>query len=149
MRIDYDSARRNAKKLGALAENCETAAKRCRSCQAELSQYWKGGAADSYAAGLARLSQKNTALSQQIEQMARTIAWAADEMEEEDRALAAKIAARAAASKSQVKQSTPSAASSAKKTAAAAKPAASAVKDNVSTLASAAMDLVSRLFGKG
>lgn len=152
MRIDYDSVRRNAKKLRALADNCETTAKNCRRCQSELSQYWQGGAAASYAEGLAQLEKKNAALAKQIQEMAATITRVADEMEEEDRALAAKIASRAAASLSSgVKATAKPVSSPVKSVADTAKSAVTAAtsKNNVSTLASQAFDLVSQLFGRG
>ena len=152
MKIDYDSVRRDAKKLRALADNCEMTAKNCRRCQSELSQYWQGGAAASYAAGLAQLDKKNAALAKQIEEMAATITRVADEMEAEDRALAAKIAARAASALSSGASSSAKPVSSPVKSVAdAARSAVTTVttKNNASTLASQAFDLVSRLFGRG
>ena len=152
MKIDYDSVRRNAKKLRALADNCETTAKNCRRCQSELSQYWQGGAAAAYAAGLAQLDKKNAALAKQIEQMAATITRVADEMEAEDRALATKIAARAATGVSRgVSSSAKPVSSPVKSVADTVKSAVTTAtaKSNVSTLASQAFDLVSQLFGRG
>lgn len=94
MKINYDSVRRDAKKLRALADDCEAAARSCSKYQNELPQYWQGSSADSYTAGLARLNKKNKALANQIEQLAAQITAVANELEEEDRRLAAQIAAK-------------------------------------------------------
>ena len=134
-----------------MAENCETVAKACRRCQGELGQYWQGDAANSYANGLAQLIRDNTDLAQEIRRMAAVITQVANEMEEEDRALAAKIAAQTA-SRAAGALSSSSAGVRATGAAPSVIPAAKTAtrtKDNVSTLASSAFDLASRLFGRG
>ena len=151
MRIDYDSARQNAKKLRALSESCTTAAKTCRRCQDELPLYWKGSAADAYARGLDQLRRQNTTLAGDIEQLAAIIDMVANRMEQEDRNLAAKIAARGSGGAAKAVSSASSAASvpSSAASSAAGAQASQTAKDNISTLASQALDLVSKLFGKG
>lgn len=69
MKLNYDAVRRDAKKLRALADDCEAAAKTCSNYQSELGQYWQGASADSYLAGLAQLQQKNKNLARSIEQL--------------------------------------------------------------------------------
>ena len=153
MKINYDSVRRDAKKLRSLADECEKAAEICRRYQGQLAtaQYWQGSAADAYANGLGQLNKKNTALAREVEQLASLITRVANEMEEEDRALAAKISSRTAGVAR-------SAATTAGKTASSAVSSAADVirnvtttvqKTNTSTVASAAASLLSKLFGKG
>lgn len=166
MRLNYDSVRRDAKKLRALADDCEAAAKTCSKYRNELNQYWQGSAADSYAAGLSQLNKKNTALARQIEQLAAQITAVANELEEEDRRLAAQIAAKkisgaassakTAASSAGTKTTassagTKSAAKAASKAAGFAGSAAkkTASKSSSKTLFDAASALISKLFGKG
>ena len=175
MRLNYDSVRRDAKKLRALADDCEAAAKTCSKYRNELNQYWQGSAADSYAAGLSQLNKKNTALARQIEQLAAQITAVANELEEEDRRLAAQIAAKkisgaassakTAASSAGTKTAaslagtkttasstgTKSAAKAASKAAGSAGSAAkkTASKSSSKTLFDAASALISKLFGKG
>ena len=145
MRLNYDSVRRDAKKLRALADDCEAAAKTCSKYRNELNQYWQGSAADSYAAGLSQLNKKNTALARQIEQLAAQITAVANELEEEDRRLAAQIAAK------KISGAASSAAKAASKAAGSAGSAAkkTASKSSSKTLFDAASALISKLFGKG
>lgn len=157
MRLNYDSVRRDAKKLRALADDCEAAAKTCSKYRNELNQYWQGSAADSYAAGLSQLNKKNTALARQIEQLAAQITAVANELEEEDRRLAAQIAAKkisGAASSAKTAASSAGTKSAAKAASKAAGSAGSAAKKTASkssskTLFDAASALISKLFGKG
>lgn len=157
MRLNYDSVRRDAKKLRALADDCEAAAKTCSKYRNELNQYWQGSAADSYAAGLSQLNKKNTALARQIEQLAAQITAVANELEEEDRRLAAQIAAKkisGAASSAKTTASSAGTKSAAKAASKAAGSAGSAAKKTASkssskTLFDAASALISKLFGKG
>lgn len=157
MRLNYDSVRRDAKKLRALADDCEAAAKTCSKYRNELNQYWQGSAADSYAAGLSQLNKKNTALARQIEQLAAQITAVANELEEEDRRLAAQIAAKkisGAASSAKTAASSVGTKSAAKAASKAAGSAGSAAKKTASkssskTLFDAASALISKLFGKG
>lgn len=174
MKINYDSVRRDAKKLKALAEDCETAAQTCSKYKNELNQYWQGAAADSYVGGLAQLNKKNKALANQIQELAAQITAVANELEEEDRRLAAQIAARkvsdlaknvTSATGTVSKTNTVStvrkaadtiskAGGTTKKTADAVGKVGSAVTSAVSktgtkTTAGLVSDLVSRLFGKG
>ena len=157
MRLNYDSVRREAKKLRALADDCEAAAKTCSKYRNELNQYWQGSAADSYAAGLSQLNKKNTALARQIEQLAAQITAVANELEEEDRRLAAQIAAKkisGAASSAKTAASSAGTKSAAKAASKAAGSAGSAAKKTASkssskTLFDAASALISKLFGKG
>ena len=156
MRLNYDSVRRDAKKLRALADDCEAAAKTCSKYRNELNQYWQGSAADSYAAGLSQLNKKNTALARQIEQLAAQITAVANELEEEDRRLAAQIAAKkisGAASSAKTAASSVGTKSAAKAASKAAGSAGSAAKKTASkssskTLFDAASALISKLFGK-
>lgn len=146
MKLNYDAVRRDAKKLRALADDCEAAAKTCSNYQSELGQYWQGASADSYLAGLAQLQQKNKNLARSIEQLSAQITAVADELEEEDRRLAAQIAAkRAAEIASTVKATVKTAASAG---AALRDTTSVAPKTNTSTLLESASDLLSRLFGK-
>lgn len=154
MKINYDSVRRDAKKLRALADDCEAAARTCSKYQNELSQYWQGSSADSYAAGLAQLNRKNKALAIQIEQLSAQITAVANELEEEDRRLAAQIAAKKISGASSSASITPSVtpiAKAAAKTVSATASATSkaASKSNTSTLLDSASKLISKLFGKG
>lgn len=172
MRINYDSVRRDAKKLKALAEDCETAAGTCSKYKNELNQYWQGAAADSYVSGLAQLNRKNKALANQIQELAAQITAVANELEEEDRRLAAQIAARKVGdlaksvttgtvgktnTVSTVKKTADTiskAGSTTKKAADAVGKVGSAVtaavsKTGTKTTAGLVSDLVSRLFGKG
>lgn len=159
MRINYESVRRDAQKLRRLAGECETAAKTCSKCQNELPQYWQGGAADSYAAGLAQLNRKNRMLAGEIEQLAAQIIAVANELEEEDRRLAAKIAARRTGSAASAAggangKMVSSRVSAVSKVASAAtdaigQAAKKTAKSNTSTILQAATGLLSKLFGKG
>lgn len=147
MKLNYDAVRRDAKKLRALADDCEAAAKTCSNCQSELGQYWQGASADSYLAGLAQLQQKNKNLARSIEQLSAQITAVADELEEEDRRLAAQIAAkRAAVIASTVKATVKTAASAG--AVLSGTTSATTPKTNTSTLLESASDLLSRLFGK-
>ena len=151
MKLNYDIVRRDAGRLRALADDCEAAAKTCSKYRNELNQYWQGSAADSYAAGLAQLNKKNKALARQIEQLASQITAVANELEEEDRRLAAQIAARKisnAASSAKSAASSTSAKSTAKTASKAAGSAGSASKSSTKTLLDTASDLISKLFGK-
>lgn len=152
MKINYDSVRRDAKKLRAVAEDCEAAAKTCSKYQNELRQYWQGSAADTYADGLMRLNKKNRDLARRIEQLSAQITSVANELEEEDRRLAAKIAAKrtagavsaAASAGKAVSKSVTSAVKAASSSRSSSTP-----KTNTSTLAQSVSSLLSRLFGKG
>lgn len=154
MKINYDSVRRDAKKLRALAEDCEAAAKTCSKYKNELGQYWQGNAADAYADGLMRLNKKNQDLARRIEQLSAQITSVANELEEEDRRLAAKAAAKrvtgtvssaAASAGKTVSQGV----TSAVKAAGSSITSSSAPKTNTATLVQSATSLLSRLFGKG
>lgn len=146
MKLNYDAVRRDAKKLRALADDCEAAAKTCSNYQSELGQYWQGASADSYLAGLAQLQQKNKNLARSIEQLSAQITAVADELEE-DRRLAAQIAAkRAAVIASTVKATVKTAASAG--AVLSGTTSATTPKTNTSTLLESASDLLSRLFGK-
>lgn len=172
MKLNYDSVRRDAKKLRAVADDCEAAAKTCSKYQNELSQYWQGSAADSFAQALAQLNKKNKAMAKQIEELAAQITAVANELEEEDRRLAAQIAARKVGdlaksvttgtvgktnTVSTVKKTADTiskAGSTTKKAADAVGKVGSAVtaavsKTGTKTTAGLVSDLVSRLFGKG
>lgn len=163
MKINYNSVRKDAKKLRALADDCETAARTCSKYQNELPQYWQGSAANSYAAGLARLNRKNKALARQIEQLAAQITTVANELEEEDRRLAARIAAKKVAGTTTTAKKTSPLASTAKAAATPPKttgtpvvnPSAASIAKTVisksggKTLLEAAYDLAAKLFGKG
>ena len=147
MKLNYDAVRRDAKKLRALADDCEAAAKTCSNYQSELGQYWQGASADSYLAGLAQLQQKNKNLARSIEQLSAQITTVADELEEEDRRLAAQIAAkRAAVIASTVKATVKTVVSAG--AVLSGTTSATTPKTNTSTLLESASDLLSRLFGK-
>ncbi len=147
MKLNYDAVRRDAKKLRALADDCEAAAKTCSNYQSELGQYWQGASADSYLAGLAQLQQKNKNLARSIEQLSAQITAVADELEEEDRRLAAQIAAkRAAVIASTVKATVKTVVSAG--AVLSGTTSATTPKTNTSTLLESASDLLSRLFGK-
>lgn len=162
MRMNYDSVRQDAKKLRALAEECEASAKTCVKYQNELSQYWAGTAADAYKDGLRQLKSKNLKLAQDIERIADLIRSVADEMEAEDRRIAAEIARKAAvaAAKKASSASRPAvlvagsgnigkaAGNAIRKTMLSSGTSATG-KTGSSTLIGTVNDLVSRLFGKG
>ena len=147
MKLNYDAVRRDAKKLRALADDCEAAAKTCSNYQSELGQYWQGASADSYLAGLAQLQQKNKNLVRSIEQLSAQITAVADELEEEDRRLAAQIAAKRAAVIASTVNATVKTAASAGAVLSGTT-SATTPKTNTSTLLESASDLLSRLFGK-
>lgn len=161
MRINYDSVRRDMKKLRALAEECEASAKTCTKYQNELSQYWEGEAADSYKEGLRMLKTKNQKLAQDIERAAALIQSVADDMEAEDRRIAAEIAKKkvgassASASSGTAKAASGGTNAAAKavqtvtNTAKAAVSSSSSAKTGSSTLTNAVNGLISKLFGKG
>lgn len=162
MKINYDSVRRDARRLGNLAEECDAAARVCRDYQSELPQFWKGDAAERYIAGLAQLRQKNTALSQEISRVANMITMVANEMEEEDRKLAAKIAARTqsassvgnATTTSQTRgttgigQQNQTTTGKGQTSSQAVSDVISVAKDSVATIASTLTGMVGKLFGK-
>lgn len=170
MRMNYDSVRRDMKKLRALAEECEASVATCTKYQNELSQYWEGESADAYKDGLRKLKTNHQKLAQDIERAASLIQSVADDMEEEDRRIAAEIArkkmaaAAASASTGKAASGTSKTASSSAKTvsntakaatnavsnaAKSAKSSSSTAKTGDSTLAKAVSNLVSKLFGKG
>ena len=154
MRMNYSSVRRDMKKLRALAEECEAAAATCNKYQNELSQYWEGDSANAYKEGLRTLKVKNQKLAQDIERAAALIQSVADDMEEEDRRLAAEIARKKMAGALNTKSignalGVKSSSGSAKTASGAAGAVTNTVKAGSSTLNNAVNDLVSRLFGKG
>lgn len=159
MKIDYDSARRDAKKLRALAEDCEAAAKTCSKYQNELSLYWQGSAADSYVSGLAQLRKKNQELAKSIEQLSAQITMTVNELEEADRRLAAKIASKRVTGAGSTSKTANYVTAAANRVASAAKDvmtgvqsgsgAKTSAKTNTNTLVQSAFDMVSKLFGKG
>ena len=163
MRMNYDSVRRDMKKLRALAEECEASVATCTKYQNEISQYWEGDSANAYKEGLRKLKTKHQKLAQDIERAASLIQSVADDMEEEDRRLAAEIARKkmaavaASASTGKAASSGAKSASNAAKAASnavsnaakSAKSSSSSAKTGSSTLAKAVGNLVSKLFGKG
>ena len=163
MRMNYDSVRRDMKKLRALAEECEASVATCTKYQNEISQYWEGDSANAYKEGLRKLKTKHQKLAQDIERAASLIQSVADDMEEEDRRLAAEIARKkmaavaASASTGKAASSGAKSASNAAKAASnavsnaakSAKSSSSSAKTGSSTLAKAVSNLVSKLFGKG
>lgn len=161
MRMNYNNVRRDMKKLRALAEECEASAKTCTKYQNELSQYWDGKSADAYKEGLRRLNAQSQKLAQDIERAAALIQSVADDMEEEDRRIAAEIAGKKLASTSGSMSSGAAKASSGSSNAAsktaktttnaskAAKSSGSSAKTGNYTLEKTVSNLISRLFGKG
>lgn len=133
MRINADSVRSDAKKLLQAAEACRVNADVCRNCQNELSLYWEGEAANAYMNSLAQLNRKSQTLEQQIQQLSSQIIWVANEIEEEDRRIAAENARRAAAQA----QANAQAQAQAQAAAAAAKQAAQAAANRAAAQAQA------------
>lgn len=165
MRMNYDSVRRDMKKLRALAEECEASVATCTKYQNEISQYWEGDSANAYKEGLRKLKTKHQKLAQDIERAASLIQSVADDMEEEDRRLAAEIARKKMAAELGAQMNAnvfgAKTSSGGSKTAAStakaitntvkniAKSSSSSPKTGSTSLGKAVSNLVSKLFGKG
>ena len=146
MKMNYNSVRRDMQKLRALGADCEAAARTCTKYETGLDQYWEGSAAGAYKEALRMLKKKNQALARQIAEAAALIQSVADELEEEDRRIAAQISRRSA-SAAKSAGSAVKAAGAAAKTVNAATTAAA--KQSAAGMSNAVNDLLSKMFGKG
>ena len=154
MRMNYDSVRRDMQKLRALGEDCETAARTCTKYETGLDQYWEGSAAEAYKEALRMLKKKNQDLARQITEAAALIQSVADELEEEDRRIAAQISRKSAGSAAKTAGAVSKASDAVSATGAAAKTVnsaatAAAAKQSAADMSDAVNDLLSKMFGQG
>lgn len=97
MKIDFASARKSARDLRGLADDCAAAGLAVKRRADGVSQFWEGAAAVAFSQGMGRWKTEMGRIEKDMDALARLIGKAADEFERKEKEAAAKAAAMAAA----------------------------------------------------
>ena len=85
IRVDYDNARMQAKKLNSTVADCEIAIQRLKTALAKVPPCWEGGAASVFLVATQKRIQEIQRIRDRAEQLARLIRRVADDFEESER----------------------------------------------------------------
>lgn len=93
IRVDYNNARLQAKKLYAAVSDCEIAIQRLQSVLSKVPYCWEGDAANVFIMAVQKRIREIQKIRDQAEQMAVLIRRVADEFEETERRMKEALAA--------------------------------------------------------